>query len=333
MIKYIKAAEIIDFPSLPVIDVRTPAEYAIGHIPGAVNLPIFSDKEREAVGTRYHNAGKDAGFLLGLELVGPKLAGFVKKLNALSPSHSPVILYCWRGGMRSESMAWLFEHAGRDTFVINGGYKAFRSYIREVISTRYNFIVVGGMTGAGKTEYLHELRLKGEQVIDLEGLANHKGSVFGHMGLGEQPTNETFENMLWHELQQMDPDRVIYIEDESRSIGKVSIPEEFYRKMLDSPLQMLDTRVDVRVERLLREYGSFDKELLISNIDKLSKYIGGENHARAVEAVESGKLELAVRILLTYYDKKYSAAISRQHSAVSDQQSALSDQQSALSSQ
>ncbi|MGE5317428.1 MAG: tRNA 2-selenouridine(34) synthase MnmH [Chloroflexota bacterium] len=311
MIEIIDIEQLYDFEGLPLIDVRSPSEYALAHIPGAVNIPLFDDEERARVGTRYHNSGKDAGFMLGLEIAGPKLAGYLKKLNSLFPVKSPLVIYCWRGGMRSGAMGWLFAQAGHDVYVINGGYKAFRGYIREKIATAWDYIVIGGMTGSGKTEYLKKKKEEGCQVIDLEELACHKGSVFGHLGQQEQPNNEWFENILWEALRKMDPAKPVYLEDESRSIGRVSLSESFYMKMQHSPLVMLEVDMEERISRLVNDYGAFPQDELILNINKLEKYIGLEANKRAVEAVSSGDLATAVRILLNYYDKKYKESVVR----------------------
>jgi len=302
--------EIYNYPDLPVIDVRTPAEYAAGHITGAINIPIFSDDERALVGTRYHQAGKDAGFMLGLEVVGPKLSWFIKKLNNIVAAHSPLILYCWRRGMRSNAMGWLFEQAGHEVIIINGGYKAYRSHIRENICNGWDFRIIGGLTGSGKTGTLQQLARSGEQIIDLEAIASHKGSVFGHLGQPDQPSNEEFENLLWEIIRKMDPVRPIFLEDESRSIGKVSLPEPFYIRMQVSPLYLIEVSFNDRVDRLVNEYGYFPKEDIIGNILKISKYIGSENCNKAVQMVLNDDIRGAASLLLKYYDKKYQEAIA-----------------------
>ncbi|HLN53477.1 MAG TPA: tRNA 2-selenouridine(34) synthase MnmH [Lentimicrobium sp.] len=308
--KYIAFPEVYQYPDVPLIDVRTPAEYSTGHIPGAVNIPIFSDEERAQVGTRYHQAGKEAGFLLGLEVIGPKLPAYIKKLNSLAINRSPLILYCWRGGMRSSSMGWLFEQAGHDVMVITGGYKAYRSYIREQLCNGWDYRIIGGLTGSGKTSTLNHLALMGEQVVDLEELASHRGSVFGHLGQPEQPHNEKFENNLWEIIRKMDSSRPIFLEDESRSIGKVSLPEPFYIRMQLSPLYLLEVDYNDRVLRLVNEYGLFPKEDIISNILKINKYIGSEICNKAIQLVIDDDLCGAAGLLLKYYDKKYNEAIA-----------------------
>lgn len=311
MVKTIDASRIYEYSDLPLIDVRTPAEYSLAHIPGAVNIPLFDDNERAEVGTRYHDAGKEAGFLLGLEIIGPKLSSYIKKVNTIFLPHTPLLLYCWRGGMRSNSMAWLFEQAGHESIVINGGYKAFRGYIREKITNGFNYRIVGGMTGAGKTETLRHMKEKGAQVLDLEGLANHKGSVFGHLGQNEQPNNEEFEILLWEDLRKMDPAKPVFLEDESRSIGRVSIPEPLYIRMQLSLMFLLEVSTSVRINRLVAEYGVYSHEELIDNIYKLSKYIGGDTLKSAINAVKENNLSRAVELLLPYYDKKYQSSMSK----------------------
>ncbi|MFA6951200.1 MAG: tRNA 2-selenouridine(34) synthase MnmH [Lentimicrobiaceae bacterium] len=307
----IDISQLYDYPGTPVIDVRSPAEYSIGHIPGAINLPLFDDDERAKVGTRFNHGGQDAGFLLGLEIVGPKMASFVKRIKGLFPAHSPLIFYCWRGGMRSNSMAWLFDQAGHPVYVIKGGYKAFRSYIRVNTINNRQFRIVGGMTGSGKTEILCYLKQMGEQVIDLEGLARHKGSVFGHLGQLEQPSNEEFENNLWEEIRVFNPRRPIYIEDESRSIGKVSLPEPLYQTMQHSTMYLVKVNLKVRIGRLKAEYGGFSSEELMDAMSKLMKYMGGDICQEAIKAVTDHNLDLAIEKVLSYYDKKYNQALQR----------------------
>jgi tRNA 2-selenouridine synthase len=309
MILTIEPQQLTDHKDTMIIDVRSPSEYSIGHIPGAMNIPLFDDEERALVGTRFNHAGKEAGFMLGLEIVGPKLSSYVKKLNQLIPVKSPVIIYCWRGGMRSNSMAWLFHQAGHEVMLIKGGYKAFRAFIRQQIISVWHFKVVGGMTGSGKTDILHTLKDLGQQVIDLEAIACHKGSVFGHMGQNQQPSNEQFEIDLWDNLRKLDPAKPIFIEDESRSIGKVSMPDEFYHKLQHSTMFLVEMEVHERVKRLVNEYGCFNSEELIENTNKLRKYLGGEAHQNAIAEIENGNLEIAAELLLVHYDKKYKESI------------------------
>ncbi len=221
--------------TLPVVDVRSPAEFGQGHIPGAVNIPLFDNDERALVGTAYKNQGRLTALDLGLDLTGPKMSSLVRQARQIA-AEGQVLLYCWRGGMRSSSMAWLFETAGLHSKILNGGYKAYRNFIRVNLVTDKKFIILGGMTGSGKTLWLKQLAQAGEPVVDLEALAVHRGSVFGAIGLGTQPSNEQFENDLFHHLQAFKPDSLIWLEDESRQIGTVFLPETFYLAMVSSPL-------------------------------------------------------------------------------------------------
>lgn len=298
--------------ALPLIDVRSPLEFEQGHIPGAVNIPLFSNEERAKVGTLYHNAGREAALLLGLDFVGPQMSGFVKKLNGLC-HHKPkeVIVYCWRGGMRSGSMAWLFSTAGFKVHLLEGGYKAYRAFIRESSGAGKPIIVLGGMTGSGKTEILHKLQEKGEQIIDLERLACNKGSVFGYLGQQVQPTNEQFENDLFEAWNKLNSTKPVWIEDESRSIGAVGIPGPFFERMKLSPMLMIDVPPQVRVQRLVHEYAVFDKALLANALIKIAQPLGGLVYNEALVAIEECRFAEAINLVLGYYDKTYRKALQK----------------------
>lgn len=298
--------------SVPLIDVRSPSEFAQGHISGAVNIPLFSDTERAEIGTLYKNAGKEAALFLGLDRVGPNMSGFVKKLNAISRGKTrEVVVYCWRGGMRSASMAWLFSTAGYQVHLIEGGYKSLRTYIRAESGKNTPMIVLGGMTGSGKTEILHELKKQGEQIIDLEDIAHNKGSVFGYLGQLPQPTNEQFENNLFAEWIKFDHTKRIWIEDESRSVGAVGLPAPFFDHMKKQPLILLNVSIEKRVERLVNEYAGFDKNLLLEALAKISQAMGGQGVAEAKKDIQDGDFALAIELVLGYYDKTYRKALEK----------------------
>ena len=201
-----------------IIDVRSPVEFNAGHIPGSTNIPLFSDEERATVGTLYAESGRDIAIEKGLEFVGPKMADFVRRTKAVlakqpgdCESEKIAYVHCWRGGMRSQSFAWLLDMAGIKVRVLKGGYKGFRKVAHRKIGLRHKMVILSGLTGAGKTEFLIELQKKGEQIIDLEGLANHRGSSFGAIGLGQQPTTEQFENCRFAALEKLNPNRRIWI--------------------------------------------------------------------------------------------------------------------------
>ena len=215
----------------PIIDVRSPGEFAHGHIPGARNVPLFDNEERAVVGTLYKQHGRDAALLEGLRIVGPKLAGIVETARAIAPD-GRIGVHCWRGGERSASVAWLLDKAGGFTVnVLRRGYKAFRHHVQASFNEPLELIIVGGYTGTGKTDLIHALGAMGEQVIDLEGLASHRGSSFGALGLPPQPTTEHFENLLWHEVRNLDASRPIWLEDESLMIGRVKIPDGVFNQL------------------------------------------------------------------------------------------------------
>ncbi|MHC1775530.1 MAG: tRNA 2-selenouridine(34) synthase MnmH [Lentimicrobium sp.] len=313
MVLPIIASEVIELKGkLPLIDVRSPLEFSRGHIPGAVNIPLFSDQERAEVGTRYQQAGKDAALFVGLDFVGVKMSGFVKRLNAISRGKAKeVSLYCWRGGMRSASMAWLFSTAGYKVHLLEGGYKAYRTYIRAEAGNGSPVIVLGGMTGSGKTEVLYELKKHGEQIIDLELLAHNKGSVFGYLGQQPQPTNEQFENDLYEEWSKLDKSRPVWLEDESRSIGAVGIPGPFFEQMKLHPMVLLNVPLEARVDRLVKEYAGFDKSLLADALMKIAQPLGGQGFAEAVSAILDGRFAPAITQVLVYYDKMYRKALHK----------------------
>lgn len=295
---------------VPLIDVRSPKEYDHAHIPGATNMPLFDDSERATVGITYKNEGQEKAILKGLELVSHKIVSFVEQAKDIAENNS-IVLHCWRGGMRSKSMATLFDFAGIKTEVIKGGYKSYRHNAKKVFAKAWNLIILGGKTGSAKTKILQALENQGEQIIDLEKLANHKGSAFGDLGEETQPTTEMFENLLFEELQKIDPAKRCWVEDESHLIGNIFIPEDFWTQMRNAPVMYCDFPVDERIKFLVETYGSFEKEGVVNAVKKITKRLGGENAKAALEAYAEGNLLEATRIVLRYYDKTYSYGLSQ----------------------
>ncbi|MFI3322623.1 MAG: tRNA 2-selenouridine(34) synthase MnmH [Rikenellaceae bacterium] len=290
-----------------ILDIRSPSEYKLAHIERAVSFPLFSDAERAEVGTIYKQKGKDLAIERGLEIVGPKLHKFVKDAKKMGRKKE-FYLYCWRGGMRSKSMAWLLSTSGLEVSLLEGGYKAFRQSFAEYVEKDWKFVTLLGSTGCGKTELLKELEKRGEQILDLEALANHKGSAFGSFGLGEQPTTEEFINRIHMKLRSFDSNRRIWVEGESIMIGSCFIPADFYNKLVDSPYYLVEMPMEDRIDRLSAEYGSFDKELVESAFTKITKRMGGNNVKDAINAFASGDVRTSIRIALDYYDKGYAMA-------------------------
>jgi tRNA 2-selenouridine synthase len=292
----------------PIIDVRTPAEFEQAHIPGAHNIPLFTNQERHEVGLTYKQVGKDAAVKLGLTFVGPKLASFVEAVEAICPSKQATI-HCWRGGMRSQSMSWLLNTSGFQTKTIEGGYKAFRNIVLEQFKLPIELISLGGNTGGGKTDILKALNALGEPVIDLEGIANHKGSAFGNQG--PQPSTEHFENTIAFQLIKLKKRSPIWVEDESRNIGKVFLPAELKLQMNASPLIIIERSFEQRVEALCEDYGKVSTAELIADFKKIEKRIGGQFVKAAIEHLEQGDIKSACAIALKYYDKSYNHSMVR----------------------
>lgn len=291
--------------SCTLIDVRSPREYRRAHFPGAKNIPLFSDAEREKIGKLYNQLGQGPATLEGLGIAGPKIRGFIEQVMHFAGKDKEILLYCWRGGMRSESMAWVLKSAGYAPFLLKDGYKAFRAWTREVFSSPRNIIILGGMTGSGKTEVLHELKAMGQQVIDLEGLACHKGSVFGGLGMPVQPRTEHFENLLALEWNTADPAKPLWLEDESRNIGRITLPQKIYEMMQQAPVMLIDMPFEQRVERLVAGYGKFNHAVLEPMVDQLTQRLGRENAGNAIQALQKGDVKNSISIVLAYYDKAY----------------------------
>ena len=290
--------------SLPVVDVRSPAEFTEGHMPGAINIPIFNDDERAMVGTIYKKNGRLPAIEKGLEIVGPKMTKFVQEAVRIA-STGKLLVHCWRGGMRSESMAWLFERVGIECFTLRGGYKSYRNYLLEKVGNIPNLIVIEGHTGSGKTEILQKLKLLEEQVIDLEGLAHHRGSVFGGIGQEPQPTTQQFQNKLFDEILGLDLSKRVWIEGESKSVGRVFLPDPLWERMNTAQcIEILVPRSE-RVNRLVIDYGTLPEEMIENAIQNLIKRLGEERTNEILNCYHEKKLYGVAEKLLEYYDQTY----------------------------
>lgn len=297
----------------PVIDVRSPGEFDQGHIPGAYNVPLFDNEERARVGTAYVQIGKDEAIRIGYEIANPKITSFLQKAQEITNKQSAtgnlkpetLLVHCWRGGMRSGKFAQLLNEHGFKTNTLVKGYKAYRNFVLESFNNTADIIIVGGETGSGKTEILQHISAQGEQVIDLEAIAHHKGSAFGALGEKPQPTYEHFENELCAAFAKVDLSKRIWLEDESRNIGKTRIPAALWEKMKLAPILRVNIPKKFRIERLFKDYGSFSKDELRGSLMKIQQRLGPQHVKHALEELEKGNLHEVADIALTYYDKAY----------------------------
>ena len=328
--------------SHPVIDVRSPKEYSHAHIPGAYSLPLFTDEERAIVGTAYKQESREKAIKHGLDFFGPKMKKMVEEVEGICNKESGIgedkakfqtsnskilLIYCWRGGMRSGAVAWLLDVYGFKVYTLVGGYKKFRNHVLDTFKQPFSIKILGGYTGSGKTEVLKELKRNEEKIVDLEDIAKHKGSAFGNIGLPKQPTQEMFENILSLELRNTSmvngelsikktsdspltiDHSPIWLEDESQRIGLVNIPGDLWRNMRRSPIYFLDIPFEERLKHLIEEYGTLDKEKMIDAITRIKERLGGLEAKNAIAFLNEDNTLESFRILLKYYDKWYTKGL------------------------
>lgn len=299
-----------------LLDVRSPGEYTAGHLPGAVSLPLFSDAERAEVGTLYKQESPDAALLRGLDIAGGKMRQLVESAREAAPE-GRVTVYCWRGGQRSASVGWLLERAGMKVQQLIGGYKSYRTYVRNWLAEdRHQLTVLSGPTGSGKTAILRALSAVGAHTLDLEGLARHKGSSFGALGEAPQPSTEEFENLLFAALRKIPSEVRVWVEDESRMIGTVCQPQPFYQRLTSAPVVLLEQPLEWRIENLVRDYADFPLEELREAFARIKKKLGGQHLNTALEALDREDYAAAARIALGYYDKAYAHYAERRQPEV-----------------
>lgn len=293
------------------VDARSPGEFAEATIPGALNVPVLDDAERAEVGTLYKQDGKQQARRRGVQLVAPKIPAMIEQVAALQEKTSlPVVVFCWRGGMRSLALTQFLELAGVPARQLSGGHKGFRRYILEFFKQAGwgRMLVLRGLTGVGKTHYLQLLAEQGYPVVDLEGLANHRGSAFGNLGLPPQPNQKMFEALLWERLRKIGRDGYILAEGESRHIGRVALPAEVYRALQVETSIWLSAPLEARVANILADYPAVDKlkEDFSLPIRALKDKLGKEtmNHYLAL-LDESKWSELVRELMVNYYDPLY----------------------------
>jgi len=290
----------------PILDVRSPGEFQHAHIPGAYNLPLFSDDERRIVGTAYKQQNRESAIKTGLEFFGIKMRKMIEEVESLQTK--TVLVHCWRGGMRSAGISWLLDLYGYRVYNLIGGYKSFRRYVLDIFNCSFAFKILGGFTGSGKTDTLIALEKKGESIIDLENLASHKGSAFGKIDNIAQPSQEMFENKLAMQLSGK-MNGSIWVEDESQRIGSINIPPQVWKNMQQSPVFFLDIPFEERLKRILVEYGNADIEYLTHAISRIQKRLGGYEAKTATHLILENDLRGGFSVLLKYYDKCYQKSI------------------------
>lgn len=301
---------------LSTVDVRSPLEFAEGHIPNAINIPLLNNEERIAVGTDYKQKGQREAIRTGLTRVGPRLNEITTEAERIA-NGKEIIIHCWRGGMRSKNFAQFAEMVGVKSKIIAGGYKAYRQLAIESFRKPFSILRLGGNTGSGKSEVLRALEKNGEQIIDLEAMANHKGSAFGGLGFSPQPTTEQFQNELFEKILTLDISKRIWVEDESIAVGKIFLPEDFWRTMLVAPILLMKVDKKIRVERLVNEYGESNPEKFLEAMEKITKRLGGQNFLAAKEKLVAGDMHSTISILLEhYYDKAYERSAGKKSQLV-----------------
>ncbi|MES2401747.1 MAG: tRNA 2-selenouridine(34) synthase MnmH [Pseudomonadota bacterium] len=294
-----------------IIDARSPGEFAIDHIPGAINCPVLDDEERRIVGTLYKQQGSFEAKRVGGAMVAANLARHIREKFADKPSTWKPMVYCWRGGMRSGSMTTWLRLVGWDAQQLPGGYKGWRRHVIALIdrlSADLPFVVICGATGNAKTRILQALEAQGEQVLDLEGLACHKGSLLGAMPDQPQPSQTAFETRLASVLEGVDLNRPLYVEGESRRIGQINVPVHLIERMRSSPCVEIEATTDARVEYLLRDYNYLGDrpDWLAERIGILKELHGKETIARWQAWALAGDLPPLFRELaMQHYDPAY----------------------------
>ncbi|MCM2264293.1 MAG: tRNA 2-selenouridine(34) synthase MnmH [Desulfuromonadales bacterium] len=332
-----KALDLRDRGAL-LVDARSPGEYAEATIPGALNVPILDDIERVEIGTLYKQEGRQAARRRGVEIVAPKIPALIDRIASARLSGSPpVVVFCWRGGMRSRALTQFLELAGIPARQMAGGHKAFRTLVRGFFENGEwgRLIVLRGLTGVGKTSLLQRLAVAGHPVVDLEGLANHRGSAFGHLGLPPQPTQRMFEALLWDALRRIPPSGYALAEGESRHIGRLALPLRVYQGLQAEVSLWIEAPLEARVRNILADYPARDhlRDDFARPIQALKERLGRQVVEELAGLLQEGAWEeLVRRLMVDYYDPLYRHTFPERRIDVSinDEVSGLAGLQAAI---
>ena len=304
--------EILKFNNPIFVDLRSEGEFEKGTIPGAISMPVLSNEERKIVGTLYVSGDVKGAKEKGVEFFAPKLTEYYKNISQMEEEHD-VVLFCSRGGYRSTALFNLLKTLGHNVYKLNHGYKAYRRYVLNFMETLgdYDYVVLKGYTGCGKTEILRELKERGENVLDLEDLARHRGSLFGGVGMGAQPSQKTFESELMESFKSFKPGPV-FVEGESSRIGSINLPNQLIKAMANSErVFLIADRLERRVERIksdyLKDYGPYKKEEIVSAFENLKRYISGERYENYLKMIDEENFDFVIEdLIVKYYDANYS---------------------------
>lgn len=291
-----------------LIDVRSPSEYASETIPGAINIPIFSDDERKLVGTTYVQQSTEKAKKIGMEAAARKLPDIYEQISELDKKYDKLILFCARGGFRSSSLVSLFMTIGVNIFKLDKGYKGYRSFINEnlpKVIKGITFVVLYGNTGTGKTDILKSLEEKSQDILDLEGCANHRGSILGGVGLGNQNTQKMFESLIYKSLRNRKTD-IVFVEGESRKIGKVIIPNYIYEVMDRGINLCINSDIEIRIDNVLRDYVHGTDKELITSLNYLRKQLSHKVIDEYIQMINLDDYRTVIKnLMIEYYDPHY----------------------------
>ena len=312
MFKATDYKEILKFKNPIFIDLRSEGEFEDGTILGAISMPILSNEERKIVGTLYASGDVKGAKEKGVEFFAPKLTDYYKRISQMEEDHE-VVLFCSRGGFRSTALFNLLKTLGHNVYKLNYGYKSYRKYVLNFMEAfkDYKYVVLKGYTGCGKTEILKELRKRGENVLDLEGLARHRGSLFGGVGMGFQPSQKTFESELMESFKSF-KQGPIFVEGESPRIGSINLPSELIKAMAKTDkVFLIEDTIERRTERIksdyLSDYGLEKKEEIISALENLKRYISAKRYENYLKLVDEENFDLIIKdLMIKYYDTNYS---------------------------